>query len=459
MLRKLLIAVFGVLVAGYLGLTAYAYFHDARHATQSASRPASSPENARIRTLLDRKACYYCHSSTTPLPAYAALPGIDSMSKHDVETGLRHFRIDAVIGALNDGTAPPETDLAKLETVVDDGSMPPARFVALHWGAGFSDSERRELLAWIGAQRRAHYAAPDVSPAFVDEPVQPLPKSIPTDPAKVALGLQLFHDPRLSKDNSVSCASCHSLAQGGADGRKSSLGVGGQIGPINAPTVYNAVLNHTQFWDGRAANLQEQAGGPPLNPVEMASSSWQEIIAKFEADPDFTQRFLAVYPDGYSDKNLTGAIAEFEKTLLTPSRFDAYLRGEKNVLSAEERRGYQLFKANRCASCHTGQNFGGQSFERMGLKADYFADRGTPLTAADDGRMNVTKDPSDRYRFKVPTLRNVELTAPYFHDGSSPDLPHAVRAMLKYQVGTNLPDSDVAAIVAFLKTLTGTQAR
>lgn len=454
MIKKLLIAAFSIAVLGYVSLSAYAHYHDARYAETSASRGSATPGNGRIRTLLDSKACYYCHSTQTKLPGYASLPGIRELSSHDVAAGLKHFQIDGLFAALQNGTPAPQADLAKLESVVGDGSMPPQLFRAVHWSAGLSEADRKVLLDWIALERKAHYVTPGVAPEFANEPVQPLPHALPTEPAKVALGLKLFHDPRLSKDNTISCASCHSLSKGGADGNKTSIGVGGAIGGINAPTVLNAALNHKQFWDGRADTLQAQAGGPPLNPIEMASTSWAQIIGKLEADASFTEAFRKVYPEGYSEANITDALAEFEKTLLTPSRFDAYLRGDKTAISSEELRGYQLFKANRCATCHTGQNFGGQSFERMGLKGDYFHDRGGNLTAADNGRENVTKNESDRHRFKTPTLRNVELTAPYLHDGSVTDLHQAVRGMLKYQVGAQLPEKDVDALVAFLKSLT-----
>jgi cytochrome c peroxidase len=363
--------------------------------------------------------------------------------------------MDALYASLENGTPPSEADLAKLETVVNERSMPPALFRSVHWSTGLTGSDRSTLLEWVASQRKSAYATPGVAPQFADEPVQPLPESLPTDANKVALGMQLFHDPRLSADNSLSCASCHSLSAGGVDGKKVSLGVGGQLGAINAPTVFNAALNHAQFWDGRALTLQDQAGGPPLNPVEMASTSWDQIIGKLRQDPTLTAQFTKAYPDGWSAANITDAIAEFERTLLTPSRFDAYLRGDTHALNSLELEGYRLFKANHCATCHVGRNFGGQSFERMGRAADYFADRGTAQTDADNGRAGVTRDPLDRHAFKTPTLRNVELTAPYFHDGSRTSLHDAVRDMAKYQVGKPLSEPAIDAIVAFLKTLTG----
>lgn len=272
----------------------------------------------------------------------------------------------------------------------------------------------------------------------------------------MALGSRLFHDPRLSGDNSISCASCHLLNKGGVDNLATSTGVDGQKGGINAPTVFNAVFNVEQFWDGRAVDLQQQAGGPPLNPVEMASTSWEDIIAKLQQDPQLTQDFAQVYPQGYSEDTITDAIAEFEKTLTTPnSPFDHYLKGETQALTTSQQKGLALFQQNKCDTCHVGKNIGGQSYEFLGLKSDYFADRQKEQTTDDLGRFNVTNDPRDMHRFKTPSLRNIALTAPYFHDAQAKDLHQAVELMLKYQVGTQLPEQDINDIVAFLESLTG----
>ncbi|WP_433704578.1 cytochrome c peroxidase [Paraburkholderia sacchari] len=455
-MKKFLVGAAALLAAGYLGLSGIAWYHDTLYAESTASQPAASPEAEQVRNILDRNACYYCHSTKAVLPAYASLPGIQQLSRYDIETGQRYFRLDAVFNALRNGTPPPQADLAKLERAVTNDTMPPMRFRMVHWRTGLSQHDQQTLLTWISQERKRWYVTPGVAMAFENDPVQPLPQSLPTDPHKVALGAQLFHDPRLSVDNTISCASCHSLATGGVDNRKRSLGVGGQLGGVNAPTVFNAALNHTQFWDGRAATLQEQAGGPPLNPVEMASASWDQIAGKLSADAPFAQAFVQVYPDGLNGANITNAIAEYEKTLLTPSRFDAWMRGNTEALSSEEVRGYNLFKSVGCASCHVGANLGGQSFERMGRAGDYFAARGDALTEADNGRANVTHDPRDSQSFKVPGLRNVELTAPYFHDGSVTDLREAVRKMAQYQLGITLSEADVDALAAFLKSLTGT---
>ena len=206
----------------------------------------------------------------------------------------------------------------------------------------------------------------------------------------------------------------------------------------------------------RAADLQEQAGGPPLNPIEMGSKDWDEIVARLAADAELTAKFRAVYPDGWSGKNITNAIAEYEKTLISPdSRFDRWLRGDKSALTAAEVGGYERFKAYRCASCHVGKSMGGQSYEYLDLKKDYFADRGGKPLGSDKGRFNASGKEEDMHRFKVPNLRNVELTHPYLHDGTVTTLDEAVRIMGIYCSGLDVPQKDRALIVGFLRTLTG----
>lgn len=334
--------------------------------------------------------------------------------------------------------------------------MPLHRYYMIHWGASLNKEEKSMMLSWVKKQRETHYATGLACEEFANEPIQPIVDSIPVNPDKVELGKILFHDTRLSSDNTVSCASCHDLNTGGVDNKQYSEGVGGQFGGVNAPTVYNAAFNFVQFWDGRAGTLAEQAAGPPLNPVEMASQSFDDIIAKLAADKEFTKRFIAIYPDGYSEKNITNAIEEFEKTLITPnSAFDRYLKGDKSAISQEAIDGYALFKENKCATCHVGVNLGGQSYEYMGLAHSYFEERNAPITEEDNGRFKQTKEERDRHRFKVPGLRNIELTAPYFHDGSQKTMKDAVQYMAKYQLGDELKDDDAEKIVTFMNTLTG----
>ena len=295
----------------------------------------------------------------------------------------------------------------------------------------------------------------EASSSIRNEPIQPLPSGLELNPSRVELGERLFHDVRLSSDNSISCAHCHDLKTGGDDGRVRSVGIGGNVGLINSPTVFNSVFNFRQFWDGRAETLEEQVDGPVLNPLEMGSA-WPDVVAKLSRDPRYVEQFSLSYPEGITPGNIRNAIAEFESSLFTPdSRFDLYLRGDDDVLSEEEKQGYSLFKNFGCIACHQGMNVGGNMFQKFGVLGDYFRDRGN-ITSADYGRFNVTGDEADRFVFRVPSLRNVEKTAPYFHDGSARTLEDAVDTMARYQLGRRLAPGEVRRIVLFLGTLTGT---
>lgn len=437
----------------YLALVAYVHYHDSQRENIATNGNGISPTNAKVLGILQEKGCDYCHTPSASLPFYAKFPIAKQLMDFDIQLGYKSFNLEKIRESLLENTPAPQSDITKVEWVIEHQTMPPTRYTALHWSGAINEQERTTLLNWVKDQRLNYYVTPDMAENRRNEPVQPIPESLAVSPQKVALGMRMYHDPRLSGDNSISCAYCHQLGAGGVDGRKTSQGVGGAIGPINAPTVFNSVFNIEQFWDGRAADLQIQAGGPPLNPIEMASHSWQEIIDKLAQDPILTRDFNAVYPQGFSGETITDAIAEFEKTLITPDApFDKYLRGDDNALTAQQKHGYQLFKENKCATCHTGKILGGRSFEPLGLKKDFSFGE---VTAADIGRMNVTKEVRDRLRQKVPTLRNVDQTAPYFHRGDVATLDEAVKKMLQYQVGTSLPQSDVDDIVAFLHTLNG----
>ncbi|WP_434657606.1 cytochrome-c peroxidase [Sulfurimonas sp. NW9] len=279
-----------------------------------------------------------------------------------------------------------------------------------------------------------------------NEPITPLPQSVQVNQAKAKLGQALFFDPILSHDNTISCASCHDLHNGGDDGLKFSFGIQGQEGSVNAPTVYNAVFNFRQFWDGRAKNLQEQAIGPIENPVEMGSS-FEEIIPKLKKSK-YKKLFDAIYNDGITKNNITDAIAEYEKTLITPnSRFDRYLRGDKSALTQKEKEGYELFKSKGCVSCHHGENIGGNLYNKFGI----FNESNSEWL----GRYNITHKERDKYFFKVPSLRNIARTAPYFHDGRTYDLKKAVEIMSQYQLGRHITKEEIAKITAFLQSLNG----
>jgi cytochrome c peroxidase len=289
------------------------------------------------------------------------------------------------------------------------------------------------------------------------EPLEALPPLPTLDARVVALGRRLFHEPRLSGDGKISCSSCHQLEKGGVDAKPFSVGVSGKLGLVNAPTVYNAGLNFVQFWDGRAATLEEQIGGPITNPIEMGSS-WQKALAALQADPSYVADFGAL-PGGVTEPNVRRAIADFERTLLTRgSAFDRFLAGDEAALGTEARAGYEVFKSVGCITCHQGRNVGGNMFQRFGVLGDYFKDRGH-VSDADYGRYNVTHNESDRYVFRVPSLRNVVHTAPYFHDGSAATLTQAVQVMARYQLGRKLSEEQVKEIIAFLTSLSGDQVK
>mgnify|MGYP001046455039 CR=1 FL=1 len=290
--------------------------------------------------------------------------------------------------------------------------------------------------------------------APLDEPLKPLPELPKQHPGQVELGRKLFSDPRLSINNTLSCASCHQLQKNGADTRAFSLGFDGQPVSINTPTVLNASLNFRQFWDGRVETLEAQSNVVITSPHEMGSD-WNTIVQRITEDADYRAGFSAAYPNAVTKANIQSALASYERTLLTPgSRFDQYLLGDTDILSLEEKYGYQRFKDYGCIACHQGANIGGNMFQKFGVFGDYIADRGNP-TVTDQGRFNITGDEADRSVFKVPSLRNVELTAPYFHDGSAPTLERAVDVMFQYQLGRMPSAEDKALIVQFLKTLTG----
>ena len=287
-----------------------------------------------------------------------------------------------------------------------------------------------------------------------DEPIQPITPAKITNPAKVELGKKLFFDPRLSKSGFISCNSCHNLSMGGTDNLPTSIGDHWQQGPINSPTVLNSSLNFLQFWDGRAKDLHEQASGPIANPKEMAFTH-ELAVDVLNSIPQYKAEFAKVYGDKKLDIQLVAdAIAEFEKTLKTPnSRFDQWLKGNKKAITAEELKGYELFKNSGCVACHNGEAVGGNSFQKMGLFEAY------KTSSPEIGRAGVSKNDAERFFFKVPTLRNVELTYPYFHDGAAKTLEDAVGTMGRLQLGKSFTKEEVAQIVAFLKTLTGEQPK
>ncbi|MCC6142660.1 MAG: heme-binding domain-containing protein [Candidatus Hydrogenedentes bacterium] len=419
------------------------------HAATALTTSEANPDFVPVAKVLEDN-CSSCHVKDAKLPFYASLPVVKGLVAQDVSEGIRFLDL---VNALNPQGSPEasEVALAKLENVVAEGTMPPLRFKALHWNMSLNSQERSTLLNWIAALRTEYFGTPTAAADFKAEVIQPIPDSVEANPAKVELGRQLYHDVRLSGDNTLSCASCHALDKGGTDQAPVSTGINGQKGPINSPTTFNSGFQFVQFWDGRAADLKEQAAGPVHNPLEMGSN-WDQVLPKLQEDADFVQAFTAVYPEGLSGDAITDAIAEFERTLITPnSPFDKYLKGDQQAIGAKAHKGYEIFKEAGCANCHVGKAMGGQSFERMGRYREYFQNPKDP----DFGRYNVTKAEADKFHFKVPLLRNVEVTFPYFHDASTSDLAEAVRVMADHQSRRKLSDMEVDQIVSFLHTLTG----
>lgn len=278
------------------------------------------------------------------------------------------------------------------------------------------------------------------------EVITPIPLNVNIDVKKADLGKELFFDVRLSKDDTISCHSCHLLNQGGVDNKKLSVGVEGKLSIINTPTVFNSSFSFTQFWNGRSKTLHEQVFGPISDPNEMAMS-FEELEIKLRKT-DYLKKFFSIYKDGITINNIADAIVEYEKTLITPnSPFDKYLRGDETAISDKAKRGYQIFKDQGCIACHHGRNVGGNLYAKFGVVSE--------VETKSKGRFEVTKNEEDLYYFKVPSLRNIELTYPYLHDGRFETLEDTVKFMANYQLGKSLNKEQISDIISFLVSLTG----
>lgn len=460
-MKKLILMLLVVFAIVYGGVVTYLTRYD--HSTAPSLSDSSPLRHDKMAmdafNVLREARCDYCHTQKVDMPFYFKIPVANQLMQSDRTKGLENFHLEPVLDAMNKGEPVDNVSLSRIEFVMQRNLMPPSLYLLMHWHARLSAEQRDTVIKWIKRERRQSYATSGVAEQFADEPIQPIPESLEVDAKKVALGEKLFFEKRLSGDNTLTCASCHDLKKGGVDNLVTATGINGQKGPINVPTVYNSVFNHTQFWDGRASDLMAQAAGPVMNPIEMGSKKWEEVADKLRKDPSYEKDFMNVYNSSVIDqKTITEAIAEYEKTLITPdSPFDMYLKGIDSAISERAKHGYQVFKNIGCASCHNGVGVGGASFAKMGLQRDFFQDRlNKALTNADFGRFNFTHDQNDRFFFKIPLLRNIALTAPYFHDGSAKTLKEAVIEMVKYQTPDHqIPDQNVDDIVEFLKSLTG----
>lgn len=313
------------------------------------------------------------------------------------------------------------------------------------------------LLAWpvaSGTQQPAPAGvAPQPAPTMVRsvEPITPLPLSVALDAKRVELGERLFNDARLSGDGTRSCATCHPMDKGGMDGAARPKATDGKARLRNTPTLFNAAFNYAFNWDGATTTLEAHARKLLANPKVM-NAQWEHILPRIRADKAYSVLFTGIYSDGITEANVLDALAQYERSLVTPNApLDRYLRGEREALTREELEGYQLFKSYGCVACHQGMNVGGNLFQRFGV----FQEPPAPESEPDVGRFRVTEVARDRQVFRVPSLRNVALTAPYFHDGRALTLEVAVDTMAKVQLGRQLAPGEVQAIVRFLHTLTG----
>jgi cytochrome c peroxidase len=302
-----------------------------------------------------------------------------------------------------------------------------------------------------GCGKQAARIDPAKLKGFAALPEVPVARGDDAKSARIALGRMLFYDARLSRSQTISCNTCHELSKFGVDGQSTSEGYRGQRGTRNSPTVFNAAMHFAQFWDGRAADVEAQAQGPLLNPVEMAMPSERAVLAVLKSMPEYVAAFRRAYPgekNPVTFRHAAEAIALFERGLLTPSRWDRFLKGDGAAITAEEKSGFNHFVAAGCDGCHSGTLVGGNSFQKLGVSKEY------PDTS-DAGRYNVTREQNDRMSFKVPSLRNVAMTAPFFHTGKVPTLEDAVKQMGEYETGKALSEAETTAIVTWLKSLTG----
>ena len=449
-MKKSLVTAIVILLALVLGFAVY------RFAFRKSIPDA--PVSQQVAAILEQNGCYSCHSGQDGTPFYAKLPFANPILAH-IEIGTRFWDLRR-----EDLENPSEVLLSKLQHSVTSGNMPLVEYKLIHWGTGFNKAEKSLLTEWILSQRQEHFATGTACEAYAQHALQPIPDSLATDIRKVTLGRKMYNEARVSLDGTLSCATCHVIDKGGADSRgtRTSEGIYGQFGGINAPTVLNAAFNVEQFWNGRAHTLADQAAGPPVNPVEMGDQTWEQICERLKEDASLVAEFQSIYPEGITQATVTDAIAEYEKTLITPNdRLDQMLKGDENALTEEEKKGLAAFMDNSCAVCHVGKTLGGQSFETLGIYEDYYAAReqsNPDIVYNDDdkGLAGFTGDTADLHRFKVPGLRNISKTSPYFHDGTQATIEDAVRAMFRFELGVKeAPESDVASISAFLRTLDG----
>jgi len=416
---------------------------------------AELSKEEQVISIIEEGGCFVCHGG----PDYSThlhWPVIGPIISKKAEKSIRHADATSILEHFNSGRPIDEALLVKVREVVFHRSMPPVSYRIIHWKSAITKDKQKILLHWTYERMASDHNWPLPTKEHPFEPVLPLPDSLPADLAKVNLGRILYHDPRLSADSTVSCATCHNLGRAGVDNLDYSVGAYGQPGMYSTLTTYNAVFHPVFFWEGTASTLPIQAAMILVDPVIMGNESLEPVIERLKADIPFTKLFTQTYPDGFTVESITDALAEYHKVLITPDApFDRYLQGDSEAIGPDAKKGYQLFKRLGCASCHNSIGVGGNSFQYMGLSNNFFS-TGDRISLPDLGRYRLTARQEDIHKFKVPGLRNIELTHPYFHNASAPDLETAVEAMAFHQRDMSINKGKVHQIVSFMQTLTGT---
>lgn len=414
------------------------------------------PEVKQMEIIVEQGGCMICHAGWDKERLGTQWPIIGKLTDKDASRGMRYSNMSLAMVQLYDNTPINQSVLHKLQRVVLNRSMPPFSFTLTHWKSPLTKGKQEIFLRWIYGRMNRDFGIPYPATHAQFQPIRPVPDTLIIDPGKAALGELLYHDTRLSSDQTLSCASCHNTETGETDNQRFSIGIFNQPCETTTLTTYNAIF-HTFFsWDGASSTPEELLDMHFKDPVKMQSDTLERVIELLKADKALQGLFTQAYPGtGLTDSTLTDALVEYLKTLITPdSPFDRYLKGNEDAITRSAKKGYDLFKKYGCATCHNGVAAGGTSMEYAGIANSFFPNR-EDLRLEDMGHYKVTGNPLDMHRFKVPGLRNIEFTYPYFHNAITDNLRVAVSAMAYHQKNIRLTDKEKDRIVAFLKTLTG----
>lgn len=401
-----------------------------------------------MEVIIDEGGCMVCHAS----PEYAShrihWPVVGYLIEKDAKRGIRFSNMSHAFEQLYEKKSITQPVLYKLQRIALNRSMPPLSFQLVHWKSPLIKGKRDILLDWVYNRLSEDYDVPYPVTHALFQPIQPLPDSLPTDPLKATLGRSLYYN--------LSCASCHNPETGGTDNLPFSIGVHNQPSETSTLTTFNAIFHTVFSWDGKATTPEEMVSLHFKDPVKMQADTIDVLIDVLAENKELMDLFAQAYPDtDMTENTLIDALVEYLKTLITPnSPFDRYLKGDEDAISRDAKKGYDLFKKYSCATCHSGVPVGGLSLEYVGTANEFFINR-EELILEDMGHYKVTGNPIDIHRFKVPGLRNIELTYPYFHNSVTDNLRIAVSAMAYHQRGKKLSEKEKDKIIAFLKTLTG----